>query len=96
MGVDVGLFRDVAEGRAVALKIEADTFTLEEDLALIGLEEAGDDFDGGGFAGAVGTDVPDDFAGTNAEADFVDGWEATVAFGERFDLEHGGSSLHPM
>ena len=63
MGVDVGLFGDVAEGGAVGLEVVADALAVEEHLAVVGLEEAGDDFDGGGFAGAVGSEVADDLAG---------------------------------
>ncbi len=94
VGVDVGLLGDVAEGGAVGLEIVADALAFEEHLAVGGLEEAGDDLDGGGFAGAVGTDVADDLAGTEAKADVVDGGKATIAFGESFDLEHG--NLHPL
>ena len=80
MGVDVGLLGDVAEGGAVGLEIVADALAFKEHLAVVGLEEAGDDLDGGGLAGAVGADVADDFAGTDGEVDVVDGGEAAVAF----------------
>ena len=62
MGVDVRFLRHVAEGGAIALEVEADALAFEEDLPGIGFEQAGDDFDGGGFTGAVGADVADDLA----------------------------------
>ena len=38
----------------------------------IGYEDAGQDFDCGGFARAIGTDVTDEFAGFNGEGDAVE------------------------
>ena len=49
-------------------------------VPVVGFEQAGDDFDGGGFAGAVGADVADDLARADGEADVVDGGKAAVAF----------------
>jgi hypothetical protein len=63
MGVDVGLLGHVAKGSAVGGEVVADAASLEEDLAAVGLKEAGDDLDGGGLAGAVGADVADNLAG---------------------------------
>ena len=80
VGVDVGLLGDVAEGGAVGLEVVADALALEEDLAVGGFEEAGDDFDGGGLAGAVGADVAYDLAGTDGEVDVVDGQESCGSF----------------
>jgi hypothetical protein len=85
VGVDVRFLRDVAEGGAVGLEIGANALPFEEDLAAVGFEQAGDDLDGGGLAGAVGTNVADDFAGAKAEADVLDGRQAAIAFAEGFD-----------
>ena len=39
----------------------------------IGNEDAGQYFDGGGFARAIGSDIADEFAGFNGEGDAVEG-----------------------
>src|SRR6185369_3282255 len=45
-----------------------------------------EDFDGGGFTGAVGAEQSEDFAGTHFEIDAFDGRKAGVALGEGFHL----------
>src|SRR4051812_43531578 len=88
MGVNMRFFRHVAEGGSIAVEVEADTLAFKEYLAGVGFEQPGDDFDGRGFAGAVGADVADYFAGPDGEGDVVDCGKATVAFAECFDFEH--------
>ncbi len=58
-------------------------------FAAIGAEQAGNHGDGGGLAGAVGSEEADHFAGMRGEGDFVDGDEVAIAFVEPSDLEHG-------
>ena len=48
--------------------------------------QALEDFDGGGFAGAVGAEQAEDFAGADFEIDAFDGRKAAVALGEGFHL----------
>ena len=53
-------------------------------------------FDGGGFAGAVGAEQAEDFAGAHFEIDALDGRKSGVALGEGFHLYgivHGFFSL---
>src|ERR1035437_4680252 len=89
VGIDVCLLGDVAKGSAVGRQIVADAVSFEEDEAVVGLEETGDDLDGGRLAGAIGADVADDFARANTEADVFDCGKSAVALGQSFHLEHG-------
>ena len=52
----------------------AENFT----AARIGYEDAGQYFDGGGFARAIGTDITDEFAGFNGEGDAVESSDLAV------------------
>ena len=59
-------------------------------LARVGPQQARDHGDGGGFAGAVGTQEADRLAFGRAKGDAVDGYQIAVSFSERGDLEHFG------
>ncbi len=89
MRVDLGLLGDVAEMRAVGGEVVVDVAPGEEDLAVGRLYHADDHFDGGGFPGAVGSQVAEDFAGLEFEADVFDGGDAAVGFGDVHEFEHG-------
>ena len=67
------LFQDIAAG--------------EMHFAGIGSEEAGEDFEQGGFAGAVGSEEGADAAG-EIEGDFVEGGEFAEVFGDGVAAEH--------
>ena len=95
-GCRCGLLQEHSRRRRGRPQVVADALPFEEHLAFVGLKQAGDDFDGGGFAGAVGADVADDLAGLETEADVLDGGNAAIAFGERFDFKHGVTSTDPM
>ena len=56
-------------GRCVLSRDATEDFT----AARIGYEDAGQDFDGGGFTRAIGADITDEFAGFNGEGDAVEG-----------------------
>src|SRR5947209_5069835 len=71
VGVNVSLLRDIAERRAVGLQVLTDTLSFKKHLTVIGLKQAGNDLDGSGLAGAVGTNVSDDFASTDTKTDIV-------------------------
>ncbi len=88
VSIDVSLLGDVAERSSIRLQIVPDTASFKKNLTVIGLEQAGNDLDSGGLAGAVGPDVSDDFTRADTEADVVDGGKTAVAFTERFNLEH--------
>ena len=55
-----------------------------------GGDEAEEDFDGGGFAGAVGAEEGDDFAGAEGEVEAVEGSGGAVVLG---DVGEGGDGL---
>ena len=63
---------------------------VEVDLALVGLIDAGQGIEEGGFAGAVGSDDADDPAGLQLKIDPVDGGQAA----ERFDDVDGFQKRH--
>jgi len=52
-----------------------------QDLAVarVGHQDAGEHFDGGGFAGAVGADITDEFAFCHGKGDAVEGVDGAVA-----------------
>ena len=53
--------------------------------------DAGEDVEDGGFAGAVGADEADEFAGEQVQREVIDGAEAAELHGEGFDdQERGG------
>jgi len=90
IGVEVRLFGDIAENAAEGDHVAMDVMALEEHAAIVGAEHAGDDFDGGGFAGAVGTEEADDFAGGEGEADVFNGGNAAITAIEMLELKHDG------
>jgi hypothetical protein len=79
VSVKVGFFRDVAEDAAKGDHIVVNILTVEKNATVVGTQQAGDDFDGSGFAGAIGSEKADDFAGSDLEADVLDGGDAAVA-----------------
>ena len=89
VGVDLRFFGDVAETGAEGGEIFMDVAAVEEDFAVGGLDHASDHLDGGGFAGAVGAEVAEDFAFGKGKADILDGGDGAIALGGVFDFEHG-------
>src|SRR5690606_15060591 len=76
-------------------------FAQEADLAPCGGQHAGDEVEGGAFAGAVGADQAHDFAGLEREADVVHGNQAAELLAYRVDLKHqrafgGPGPLHEV
>src|SRR5690606_27634868 len=61
----------------------------EPDGARRGPLEAGDQVERRGLAGAVGTDEPEDLAGSDREAEVADGLQAPEALAEALDLQQG-------
>ena len=88
VGVEEGLFGDVAHAPLVGREVFADGPAFKADLAEGRLDEAGDHFDGGGFAGAVGAEIAGDLAGEGGEADVLNDGNAGVAFEKSIHLEH--------
>ena len=82
---------DALAGDAVA-GLAGDVDAVDADVAGVGAFDAHDEFHHGGFAGAVGADETEDFAGLDGEGHVVDGDEAAEAFGETVDFEQGTHS----
>ena len=62
--------------------LEADQVVpVESDLAGVGGVEAGDDVEQSRFAGAVGSDHPDDLTLVGIEVDLIDGLDSTETLG---------------
>ena len=80
MRVEMRLFGHVAHALLVGDRVALDGLAVEQDLAGGGLDQAGDHLHGGGFAGAVRSQVAGDLAGARREADVVDGGDAEEAF----------------
>ena len=59
------------------------------DVAGGGREQAGEHFDGGGFAGAVGAEEAEELARGDGEGDVIDGGEGAEAAGEVADGDGG-------
>ena len=60
----------------------------EPHLAVRQRQHAGDQVEGGGLAGAVGTDQADDLAGADLEADVVDGDQAAELLADGLHVQH--------
>jgi len=54
----------------------------DADVAAGALADAFEDFDGGGFAGAVGSEKAEDFTCGDLEIEAAHGFEGSVVFGE--------------
>ncbi len=59
--------------------VVGDRFPVEEDIAVFGRVESGEDFGEGGFAAAVAADDEDDFARSEFEGDGAEGEDAVIA-----------------
>jgi hypothetical protein len=81
--IEMRLLGDIADDLAVGHGVAIDRLAAKENLAVGGLDEAGDHFEGGGLARAVGPEIAGDLAGGRHEADVLHGGDARVAFGDR-------------
>src|SRR5260370_41823957 len=71
--------------RGIALRIEA----AERSWHTVEIEQAFENLDGGGFAGAVRPKQAENFSFFHIEADAADGFDVAVTFNEVFDLKNG-------
>ena len=63
-------------------------------VALGGTIDTGEDVEDGGFAGAVGADEADEFAGEELEIEGIDGFKAAELHGDVLgDQERGGEGV---
>ena len=96
MRVKMRLFGHVAHALLVGDQVALDGFAVEKDLARGRLDQAGDHFHGGGFAGAVRPQVAGDFARAGGEADVVHGGDAGKSLGDVAQFKHRNSPQDPM
>src|SRR5262249_8611822 len=73
----------VFEFFGIALRIEA----ADTDTAAVEIAKAFENFDCGGFSGAVGTEQAKNFALVDVKADAANGFEFAVALDQIFDLD---------
>jgi hypothetical protein len=88
MRINVRFFRDVAETPPVGDSMALDRLTVKQDLAGTGLDQSGDHFQSGGFAGAIGPQISGYLTGACDEADILYGGDAGVEFGDVAQFEH--------
>jgi len=86
--VEMRLFGHVAEALLVADQVVPDGSALEQDFACRRLDERGDHFHSGRFAGAVGPQVAGDLAGARGEADVVYRDDSAEVLRDVAKLEH--------
>src|SRR5580700_2297949 len=94
MRVEMRLFRHVPHALLVGDRVILDGYAIEQDLARAGLDEAGDYFHRGRFAGAIGSEVARDFTGMRRETDVIDGDRAGETFGNIAKFQHKASTPH--
>lgn len=79
-GVDVDVLASGEDGVEAGPEFnEGAEAAASADGAAVGLDEAGDELEEGGFAGAVGSDEPEAFTAPQLEGDVLQGVELTFA-----------------
>src|SRR5215469_8754185 len=89
------LFGDISDHALKAGQIVVDAVTLIENLAFRRLDQAGQHFDGRALSGAVGTQISENLAGCDGEADLMDSRDVAVMLGETAGFEHVHVPVHP-
>ena len=84
------LLGDVADAALEGFEIAAHVLAVEKDVARGGLQQTGEHLDGGALPGAVGSEVAENFAGLDLEADAIHRGHASVVLGKLADFEHDG------
>ena len=86
---ELGLLKLDSEALAQLRGIGVPAHSQHFDLAGIGGGESLADFHGGGLSGAVGSEQPETFAGTDLEIQAVDGEHILVSLAQIADLQGG-------
>ena len=94
VGLDAGGLEDDAYSLAEGGLLPGRIVAQDVDLAGASLEVTLEDFDGGGLAGAVGTEEGEDFARRHFEVDAADGLYVTVGLPEAADMYGSGGVIH--
>ena len=87
--VETGILKDDAEALAGQLLLHRRIKSVELDTAAGGAQQRGQHLDGGGFAGAVGSEKSEDLTLRDIETDVIDGGEIAE------DLDQIGDGNHP-
>src|SRR5689334_19249424 len=82
------LLGDIAHAALETDPVLPDVAAVKEDLSGGGLDQSGENFDGGALAGAVGPDVAEDLAGMNGEADTIHCRDAVKPLDQATNFEH--------
>src|SRR5262249_11887200 len=70
------------------VNLPRDGVAVDRRLPAGGLEQRGEEADGGGLAGAVGADEAEDVALLDIQVEMIDGHELLVPFNKSADLDH--------
>ncbi len=96
-GEDAAAFRDMAHaGLHDQVRVHVgDVLVLQDDFALLWMDQAGDGAQGGAFAGAVGADEGDDLAFLDVQRDPLQGMDAPVVAVNVFQVRAGSCTSPP-
>ena len=91
MCVEVWFLRNIAETPFEGAQIVADVLPIEQNLAGRRLQQAGEHLDRGALAGAIGSDITQNFAAPDLKADVRDGGNSPVVLGQAANFKHGAA-----
>ncbi len=80
--VEIGPVRDIAGQLPADPGLGHQRMTADRRAAAGGQQQAGDDLDGGGFAGTVGPEKTENLPGAHPQVDAVDGRQAVELFAQ--------------
>ena len=87
--IEVRFLGDVADAPLEGFHVLHDVLAVKQDLALGRLDETGEHLDRGALPGAVRSEIAEDFAGLDREADAVHDGDSAVALFEVAYFQHG-------
>ena len=82
-------FRHVAETPLIFDQLALNAAAFEKHFAAGGLQQSGDDVDGGAFPGSIRAQIAEHLIRLDGEAHVVDRGGGRIALGKRPHLEHG-------
>src|SRR4051812_15988267 len=88
MGVEVGFFWNVTDAPLVCVRIAEEAFAKKREGSVRRLEQPHDHVDRGALPRAVWSEISENFARLNGEADIVDGQQAVITLGEMLRFKH--------
>ena len=94
--VESQLLGDQAELALGGVGVAGEGGAVDQDVAVVRAEQAGDQRDRRGLAGAVGAEDADDLAGADLERHAVHGAQRAEGLPQAADLEHGSLRLYEV